>query len=253
MYNTVQKILLVEDDLVLGETVSELIKYNGYKVTWKKNGLEALDALRTFIPDVIICDLMMPVMDGETFLKKVRNQRRYDNIPFVMITANINTDVKFKQLENGVNDFISKPFAMKELLLKIKNLLHFNSNIAKKAKETASYQISQGVKNKDFFSTLDEILYKNIQKPLTVGYLADRLFVSKSTLDKKIRKYKNQNISQYIKEFRIEYAITLMENGEDNIQQLAIKSGFSSSSYFSSSFKSVKGESPKQYFNSHLK
>jgi len=174
MYNTVQKILLVEDDLVLGETVSELIKYNGYKVTWKKNGLEALDALRTFIPDVIICDLMMPVMDGETFLKKVRNQRRYDNIPFVMITANINTDVKFKQLENGVNDFISKPFAMKELLLKIRNLLHFNSNIAKKAKETASYQISQGVKNKDFFSTLDEILYKNIQKPLTVGYLADR-------------------------------------------------------------------------------
>lgn len=252
MYKDNQKILLVEDDLVLGETMTELIKYNGYKVTWKKNGLEAFETLRDFIPDIIICDLMMPLMDGETFFKKVRNHKRYDNIPFIMITANIDTNVKFKQLENGVNDIINKPFALKELVLKIKNLLFFNANILKKAKESHLSQ-SAHIKSKDFFSVLDDFLFRNIQKKMSITSIADQLFVSKSTLDKKIRKHKNQNISQYIKEFKIEYAIQLMEKGENNIEHLASKSGFSSVSYFSSSFKSVKGESPKQYFKNYLK
>jgi DNA-binding response OmpR family regulator len=248
MYKFNQKILLVEDDLLLGETIAELISYNGYKVIWNKNGSEALETLRTYVPDVIICDLMMPVMDGDVFFNKIRNQRRYDNIPFIMITANINTDVKFKQLENGVNDFISKPFVLKELLLKVKNLLQFNANLEKKIAASVRDHHSKVIKSKDFFTSLDELLLLHIEQPISHDFLASELFVSKSTLDKKIRKFKNQNISQYIKTFRVEYAIMLMENGESNMELIAAKSGFSSASYFSTSFKSVKGDSPKKFY-----
>ncbi|WP_333695276.1 response regulator transcription factor [Flavobacterium sp.] len=247
MNTTGLKILLIEDDLSLGQTVSDLLKANDYKVKWCQNGLEALHFLERSTPDIIICDLMMPIMSGEELFLKIRKNKKFDEVPFIVITADITFDMKMKQLQNGVNDFINKPFKIHELLLKTRNFLQYKNKLLEKSKPDPFSKVTIKLKNKNFFDLLNDVLLRNIKSDISIDSLAAELFVSKSTLDKRIRKQKKCNTSQYIREFRIEYAIRLIEAGETNIQQLADHSGFNSLSYFSLSFKNYTKISPKTY------
>lgn len=188
------QILLVEDDISLGQTISELLQVNNYEVKWCKNGLEAFQFLENNLPDIIVCDLMMPMMTGEELFLKIRNFRKFDQIPFIIITADMTFDNKIKQLENGVNDFINKPFKIQELILKIKNFLHYKETVVKQSQNPVSKIQIKSRKN-DFFEKIDEIILKNIKSDITIEKLAKEIFVSKSTLDKKIRKFKEVNVS----------------------------------------------------------
>ena len=176
--------------------------------------------------------------------------KKFSSIPFIMITANIDTETKFRQLEHGVHDFITKPFKVKELILKIKNILSLAENIEKKFSPDPFSKITIKLSNKDFIESVNEILLKNIKSKINVVELASELHISKSTLDKRIRKHTNKNISQYIREFKIDYAIKLINLGEKNIQFLSDETGFRSLSYFSISFKSYLNVSPSDYVKS---
>ncbi|WP_291119400.1 response regulator transcription factor [Flavobacterium sp. UBA6135] len=246
------KILLIEDDLSLGQTISDLLKLNNYNVKWCQNGLEAFHFLERTIPDLIICDLMMPVMSGEELFLKIRKLKKFDEVPFIVITADISLDMKIRQLQNGVNDFIIKPFKIQELLLKTRNFLNYKHKILEKSKPDPFSKITIKLKNKNFFDLLNDLLLRNIKSDISIDSLAAELFISKSTLDKRIRKQKQCNTSQYIREFRIEYSIRLIEAGETNIQQLADNSGFNSLSYFSLSFKKYLKVSPKTYIKKRI-
>lgn len=247
MNNQKLKIVLVEDDLALGSSVLELLVLSDFDVYWLKNGIEALKYFQKNIPDVIISDLIMPIMGGEELFLKIRKENVFKTIPFIIITANVNDDIKFKQLENGVNDFIMKPFKIKELVFKIKNIIELKKNIEKKYAPNPFSKITIKLSEKDFLTSLNEILIKNLKAKIDINELSGQLFISKSTLDKKIRKLTNKNISQYIREFKLEYAVTLIHLGEKNIQYLVDETGFSSFSYFSTSFKSYLNETPSQY------
>ena len=149
MNTKVSKLLLIEDDISLGQTVAELLAINGYEVKWCHNGLEAYHYLEQNIPDIIICDLMMPIMSGEELFLKIRKYKKYDEIPFLIITADITFEMKIKQLENGVNDFIIKPFKIQELLLKIKNILHFKDVLIKNNTQDPFSKVTIKLKNKN--------------------------------------------------------------------------------------------------------
>lgn len=245
-------ILLVEDDLSLGQTLSELLVVNGYEVHWSKNGVEALQYLDSQLPEIIVCDLMMPVMSGEELFLKIRNFRKFDQIPFIMITADLSFESKIKQLQNGVNDFINKPFKIQELVLKIQNFLDYKQKVINQSQSPVS-KISLKSRKSDFFDRINQIIITNIKSDITVEKLAKEVFVSKSTLDKKIRKDKKVNVSTYIREIRLNYAISLIEAGEINVDTLASESGFNSTSYFSVCFKSFTGLSPKKYISQKIK
>ena len=94
---------------------------------------------------------------------------------------------------------------------------------------------------------MNDIILSNIKSNLTIDKIASELFISKSALDKKIRRDKQMNTTTYVREFRIEYAIRMIEAGETNVQQLADACGFNSLSYFSISFKEYTKTSPKTY------
>ena len=159
------QLLLVEDDISLGQTISELLQVNGYDVKWCKNGLEAFQLLENNLPDIIICDLMMPIMTGEELFLKIRNFRRYDQIPFIIITADLTFENKIRQLENGVNDFINKPFKIQELVLKIKNFLNYKANVVKQSQNPISKIQIKSRKN-DFFDKINDIIIKNIKSDI---------------------------------------------------------------------------------------
>ncbi|MFV5694736.1 response regulator [Flavobacterium sp. LB3P122] len=110
------KILLVDDELNLRETIKELLTYQNYDVKTASNGQEALNLLEYWIPDLIICDIMMPVMDGNTLHEIIKETESLNPIPFIFLTAKKETDLIMKCLLDGVDGFVSKPFKIKELI-----------------------------------------------------------------------------------------------------------------------------------------
>ncbi|MES2576256.1 MAG: DNA-binding response regulator [Bacteroidota bacterium] len=250
MRNGKIKIVLIEDDIALGNSMSELLMLSDFEVTWFKDGVEALLHFKKNIPDIIISDLMMPNMNGEELFLRIRKNSKFHTIPFIIITANMDDDIKFKQLKNGVNDFIMKPFKIIELIYKIKNLIHLKKNFEKKFSPDPFSKITIKLSKKDFITSVNEILIKNIKSKIDMDDLCSELFISKSTLDKRIRKLTNKNASQYIREFRLDYAVKLIHLGECNIQYLVDETGFSSFSYFSTSFKLYLNLSPRDFIKS---
>ncbi|AWG23065.1 DNA-binding response regulator [Flavobacterium faecale] len=242
-----KKIVLIEDDLALGISIVEILAFNNYDVEWFKDGAETITYFKKNICDLIISDFMMPTMNGEELFLKIHKEIKKNSIPFIIITANIDEGIKYRQLENGVNDYLTKPFKTKELLYKIKNILDFKQNIVKKFTPDPFSKVTIKLSQKDFILSLNEILLKTMKSKIDTTELSKRLFMSKSTLDKKIRKHTNKNTSQYIREFKLEYAIKLINLGEKNIQFLVDETGFNSFSYFSTSFKSYTRISAREY------
>ena len=114
------RILLVEDDRSLSRAVSTILQKNNYSVDCVNNGQLALDYLEQDIYDAVIMDIMMPVMDGITALKNLR--KRGNNIPVLMLTAKTEIDDKVEGLDNGANDYLTKPFDTRELLARLRVL-----------------------------------------------------------------------------------------------------------------------------------
>jgi DNA-binding response OmpR family regulator len=243
-------IVLIEDNLALGESIFDLLTVSNFNVMWLKNGYDAMFYLKANLPDIIISDLMMPVMGGEELFLKIRKSNKFNTIPFVIITASIDDETKFKQLENGVNDYIIKPFKNKELVLKVRNILNLKDQIEKKNSIDPFAKITIKLSEKDFLVAINAILSKSIKKNIAIEELSSLLHVSKSTLDKKIRKRTNKSISQYIREFKLDYALKLIYLGEKNTQFLVDETGFNSMSYFSTSFKKYVGMTPRDYMKS---
>lgn len=250
MVNQKIKIVLIEDDLALGSLILELLILNDFNVEWFKDGAEALVHLQKNVPDIIISDFMMPNMNGEELFLKIRKDNRYQDVPFVIVTANIEEGVKFRHLKNGVNDYILKPFKVKELIYKIKNLIDFKLNIQKKQRPDPFSKVTIQLSQKDFISSVNAILCENLKSKIDLDQLSEKLYISRSTLDKKIRKLTKKNVTNYIRDFRLEFAVKLIDLGERNIQFLAEETGFNSLSYFSSSFKSYTGMTPTTYVKS---
>ena len=119
------RILLVEDDRSLSRAVSTILQKNNYSVDCVENGQMALDYLEKDIYDAVIMDIMMPVMDGITALKNLR--KRGSNIPVLMLTAKTEIDDQVEGLDNGANDYLTKPFDTRELLARIRVLTRSDS------------------------------------------------------------------------------------------------------------------------------
>lgn len=245
-----RKIVLIEDDKALGNSILELLMFNNFEVTWFDDSIKALDYLSQNFPDLIISDLMMPGMNGEDLYLNIRKNKKFTVVPFIIITANIDDEVKLRQLEHGVNDYIMKPFQIKELILKVHNVLELRKNIEKNFGIDPFSKVTIKLSEKDFLTSLNEALLRDIKVRPNLDELSKSLFISKSTLDKRIRKLTNKNISQYIREFKIQYAMKLIDLGERNIQFLVDQTGFGSFSYFSTSFKSYLNISPRDYIKS---
>ena len=122
------RLLLAEDELSLSRALVKILEKNGYSVDAVVNGQEALDFLKTGLYDGLIMDIMMPVMDGITVLKKLR--KTGNGIPILILTAKSEVEDKVTGLDLGANDYLTKPFSTKELLARIRAMLRVTSRAA---------------------------------------------------------------------------------------------------------------------------
>ena len=123
-----QTILIIEDEVDIADLVAFNLKRNDFDVSVANDGLQGLVSARKMLPDLIILDLMMPGMDGIQLFKELRREAETRKIPVIMLTARGQTEDKIQGLELGADDYMTKPFSPKELMLRVKNLLKRSSH-----------------------------------------------------------------------------------------------------------------------------
>jgi len=118
-----KKIVLAEDEPQIARLIEFKLKKEGYEVIWKENGEEALKAIKADKPDLILLDIMMPVMDGYEVLRRVKEDENLKSIPVIMLTARAQEKDVVKGIDLGAEDYITKPFHPAELLARVKRIL----------------------------------------------------------------------------------------------------------------------------------
>ena len=118
-----KRIVLAEDEPQIAKLVEFKLKKEGYQVTWKENGEEALKAIKEEKPDLILLDIMMPVMDGYQVLRQVKEDEGLKDIPVIMLTARAQERDVVKGIGSGAEDYVTKPFHPSELLARVKRIL----------------------------------------------------------------------------------------------------------------------------------
>lgn len=274
--NTKPTILLVEDNPQLRDYI-QLILETQYHIQTAQNGQIALDwlASRTAptLPNLIISDLMMPVLDGFNLLKKLKSSDNYRTIPVVMLTARADVQDKLTALRIGVDDYMIKPFIEEELLVRINNLLaaakerqlyvqntELEPSIAlqgvlttnKQEKEKFPVPSQNGTVSQEDLDWLADVEQKVLSSlkdfDFTLETLGTLVYLSPRQTRRRLKQLTGLSFSQYLKEARFKAARQLLEQqAVKSVKQLAYEVGLRDAKYFSQQFKAHFGKSPSAY------
>lgn len=255
-------LLLVDDSDDFREFMNSVLSEN-YEVTEAVNGQDAWDKLQKGHFDVILSDVMMPEMDGNELCKKVKGNANTQNIPFVMLTARLSQDHMKEGLQNGADDYITKPFDVDMLHLRVQNLLRLAS-VSKESHEDTTDQsspMSVGVSqeyvmtqsDRKFLETVNKYIVDNMSdSDASVEGMSDMLCMSRVQLYKRMVSLTGTTPSEYIRAKRIKRAEELIRSGEYNVSEIAYLVGFNNPRYFSKYFQETYGMTPSQYRKSVL-
>lgn len=246
------KILVVDDDDEIREYLRHELE-DTYKIILSSNGEEALKAVYSNTPDLIISDVVMPKMDGFDFLKKIRTNSNLSHIPVILLTSKIEHEDRISGLEIGADAYIAKPFNTDELLVQINNLIS-NRRLLKGKYSGAQDQLDK-IKKIDFKSS-DEILMERIMNlvndkignsDLNVEMLAQSVGLSRVQLHRKLKEITGLPTAEFIRNLKLKQATVLLIEKKMNITQIAYAVGFTNQTHFSTAFKKFYGISPTEY------
>ena len=243
------QLLIVEDNPELGEFLVDLLS-PFYAIQLVPNGQEALKTLETNLPDLILTDLMMPVMDGYELLNHLKSHDQWQKIPVLILTARTGKEARIKALRIGVDDFLTKPFDPEELRIRLEYL-------DRNAKERKSWlaaspepEEASSESNQSEQKWLEK-LETHIRSQITiidVPTLARSQAMSERQLLRRLKTLTGLSTSAYIKEVKLQVARETLESGDKtSIDRLAKELGFSSGKYFARIYKERFNQSPSEY------
>lgn len=250
-----QTILIVEDNTDIRNYLVELLQSNS-TIFEAPNGREALRLAQTKLPDLIISDVMMPVMDGITLTRKLKSDIRTSHIPIILLTARASFMHKTEGFDIGADDYITKPF--NELLLqsRINNLLKsrkllrqkFNSEFFVPIDELEITQTDQ-----TFLKNLIEVIKTNIDfDDLNAKFVSKELHMSHSVMYKKIKAITGLSFVEFVRDYKMKTAKQLIAEQHFSVSEACYKVGYSDRKYFSKLFKQQFGKNPSEYLNKKL-
>ena len=243
-------ILLVDDNPeILDFIANELAEK--YAVIKAFNGQEALDMIDIENIQLIISDVMMPVVDGFELCKRVKTNFDHSHIPIILLTAKNTLQSKIEGLEVGADAYIEKPFSPEHLQVQIANLLINRNKIKDYFASSPLAHIKTMAYSKpdeSFLDKLNAVIYKNIQDvDLDVEHVANFMNMSKPTLYRKIKAISNLTINELINITRLKAAAKLLEKGDYKIYEVANMVGYSSQSHLGRNFLKQFGTTPTEY------
>ena len=239
-------ILIIEDNLELSTFLGNKLKVE-YHI-YLSDGTDAIEKSVEIIPDIIVCDIMLPTKSGFQICEELKRDLRTSHIPIIVLTALGNKESYLQGLESGADLYLTKPFSYSILVQSIKTLLYnreklryYYTNNIYKIEKTDSF----GNMEQMFIGDLNTIIKENLDdSDFTVENLASSLNISRVQLYRKVKAILGVNISDYIGNFRLEKAKSMLEMSSLSISEIAYSNGFSSPNYFSTAFKNKYGTSP---------
>lgn len=241
-------LLLVEDNEDLRATIKfELEKK--YTVIDTPNGREALLIALSKNLDLIITDVMMPVMGGKEFCNTIKTNFQTSHIPLIMITSLNDVDDKIEGLEIGADAYLEKPFNMKILNALIVNLLNSRQPIPQISKSSTDHREQVKSNEENFLSDIVEIIKNNItNSEFSIDLISEKTGLSRSKLFRKLKGLTNMSPVDLVMKIKLNHASELLKNNKTmRISEVAYASGFNDPKYFSTLFKKFYGKTPKAY------
>jgi signal transduction histidine kinase/DNA-binding response OmpR family regulator/ligand-binding sensor domain-containing protein len=252
-----QTILLVEDNLVLGKMVQKYLNVE-YNVHIEKNGFEALKFLENNDTiDIIISDIMMPLMNGLEFCKRVKSNVATSHIPLILLTAKDSEKSIIKGLTCKADHYIIKPFNEEILKIKIKNLIDSREQIKLKFlndRLIEPIEISQNNIDREIVEKAISIVENEMSNnDFSVKILSSKMAMSSSTFLRKIKGITGLTCDQFIRSIRLKRAANFLSNTKTPVKEISYSVGFSSQKHFSTTFKKSFGMSPTTYHKKYFK
>ncbi len=245
------KLLVVDDEADVREFLLNTLGEK-YSITLAENGAEGMEKLKQKEPDLIICDVMMPEMDGFEFCEKVKAEAATCHIPVILLTALEDNENRIKGIGCRADDYISKPFSMQHLEVRVEKLIE-NTQLLKqhfsKKSSIPDTNIAISVKDKNFLEKVIAAIENNLSNSnFGVEELGREIGASPSQFYRRLKQCTGQIPNVYLRNYRLQKAADLLKsNNGFSICEVMYQIGIESNSYFSTSFKKLHGVSPSEF------
>jgi signal transduction histidine kinase/ligand-binding sensor domain-containing protein/DNA-binding response OmpR family regulator len=248
--SAMQTLLIVEDDEELLQYIKEAFQRD-YRILTAKNGLEGYDKAIELIPDIVISDIMMLRMDGIELCEKLKTNEKTSHIPVVLLTARASDEHRIKGLKIGADAYITKPFNLEVVRSRVVNLLESR----KKLREKFSKDLYLNINNVEMTS-VDEQFIQRVLKAIeenmsdsefNADVLSKKVGMSRMQLYRKLRGLTDQTVHEFIRNLRLNKAITLLEKRRLTVTEVAYQVGFNDLTYFARCFRNRFGKLPSEY------
>lgn len=243
-------ILLVEDNEDFRFYLKDNLKHR-YNVVEATNGKAGWEKAKDLQPDLVVSDIMMPVMNGIDLVKKIKTDPRTSHIPVILLTAMSSEETELEGFRAGINDYISKPFTFEILASRIRNMLGLQEQLRKKFQqqvEISPADVTITPVDEEFMKRAFETVEKNMGNPeFSVEDLSRELFMSRVALYKKILSITGKTPIEFIRIMRLKRAAQLLQKGHLTIAEVAYEVGYNNPKIFTKYFKEEFGVIPSKY------
>ncbi len=246
-------LLIAEDDEELRNWLAGNLQ-NEYHILQAADGREALQKIQEQLPDFILLDVSMPLIDGYALCRQIKSDTHCSHIPVIMLTAHDSEAEKLRGLSCGATAYLTKPFYLEEVRIRLANLLEERQRMQEKLQKElipfSSQPLQAHTREKSFLLRLRKAIEQHISDDrFGVSQLASEMLLSRSQLHRKIKALTGCAPNELIRKMRLLYAFELLKEKRGSISEIAYQCGFSSPTYFSTCFKEQFGYSPRELHN----
>jgi signal transduction histidine kinase/ligand-binding sensor domain-containing protein/DNA-binding response OmpR family regulator len=245
-------VLVVDDEKEIRDFICDILG-DRYAIDQACNGKEAFEVMQKRVPTIIICDVIMPEMDGVEFVKRLKGDEMTRHIPVILLSAKSSVENQIEGLETGADAYLGKPFHPRHLQAVINSLLHREEALMDYSKSpySALEQFEGNLvkkEDKELITAITEVIYNNIDNDkLSIDLIAGETAVSKMQLYRKIKETLNMTPTEYIRFIRLEQAEKLLKTTNKTVQEIMYDCGFNSKTYFYREFAKKYHVTPKEY------
>ncbi len=244
------QILIIEDNEDLRSYLAEKLKRN-FVVAVAGDGEKGLEIANRIMPDLIICDIMMPKMDGLEVTRKLKNDFTTSHIPVIILTAKSTTEQKIDGIDTGADDYITKPFNMRYLLKRINNIINQRKKLKEKFSQDPGIKpekLSNSSADQKFLTNVISLVENNLRNPdFSIDDMVVELGHSRTVFYKKMKGITGYAPKEFTRLIRMKKAADLLREKDITATQVSYEIGYNDPDYFSKSFKNFFGEPPSEY------
>jgi signal transduction histidine kinase/DNA-binding response OmpR family regulator/ligand-binding sensor domain-containing protein len=247
-------VLVIDDEREIRELLRDFLS-GRYEIAEAANGQEAIELMRIRMPLIIVCDIIMPVMNGVEFVRIMKEQELTRHIPIILLSSKSSVESQIEGLEVGADAYLSKPFHPRHLEALIESLLHRNQAVLAYSESAyAALEQFEGKlihkEDKELMLRITQIIHDQIDnETLSMDFIASETALSKMQLYRKMKEIIGQTPTEYIRSIRLKQAEKLLKSTNKTVQEIMYSCGFNNKAYFYREFSKKYHLTPKEYRN----